>query len=228
VQCDDSHFCEQLGIPGNDYQFEEVYEGNPTSRVIAQTDNFTLVCDLAPLVEGHLLLLPKWHALSFGAIDAGFWPELETITGRVVGELSKIYGAVAVLEHGSSTSQTGSSCISHAHWHFIPSIGDLAPQFEADGVTGTEISRAIELKEVANRDVPYYYYYESRIGTHIVYTDNVNQRSQYLRFVVAEQLGISEPEWDWAVSQNKHLLRDTCRRLLPIFGEFNSGETRAG
>jgi hypothetical protein len=66
----------------------------------------------------------------------------------------------------------------------------------------------------AELDRPYFYY---NFGSeHRIYSTNLSMRHQYLRIVMAEILGVPEPEWDWALSLRPELLRATVQELRGV------------
>lgn len=78
-------------------------------------DNFYVVCDVHPLVEGHLLIISKDHLSCAGT----FYPELFTEFTALYKKFSDFvkitYGSVSSFEHGI-TGQT----VFHSHVHILP------------------------------------------------------------------------------------------------------------
>lgn len=83
--------------------------------ILKETPAFLLVADHAPLVEGHILLIPRDHYACYGAVPTALEPELEAIKAevRVFGE--RYYRPIIFWEHGVF-HQT----IFHAHLHCFP------------------------------------------------------------------------------------------------------------
>lgn len=211
--CDDSRICEELRGERDGVGFHETYRGDPPSRVVGRSRNFTLLVDLAPLVEGHLLLVPNDHLLSFGHVPVNQWDELERFRDASVSSVRKEYDDVVLLEHGSSSDLLYSACVNHAHWHIVPVQVPMLEFFARDGLQGRPIASARDLMEPAARDQPYIYYYDPQSQEHHVFERNLSKRGQYLRMVVAEFIGLPDPDWDWAVDQRKDLLRATVSRI---------------
>jgi diadenosine tetraphosphate (Ap4A) HIT family hydrolase len=210
-QCDDSQLCAELNGEMGDTAFRSIYEGKPKSRVVAQSGNFALVVDIAPLRHGHMLLVPRDHYINFGLIPEELEDELARFRKYCLSLVSTHYGPVTVLEHGSSPDMIMSACISHAHWHLISLPGSPVQIFERDGLAGANVPSWRNLSYFAKLDRPYIYY---NFGSdHRVYSANLAKRHQYLRIVMAEILGIPEPEWDWALSLHPEVLRATVREL---------------
>lgn len=215
-ECDDSRLCEELHGGTTGIAFIEIYGGDPPSRVVHQTEHFAVICDLAPLVEGHLLLLPKPHVVSFGRIASDLWRELLDLSAACETNLTSLYEAPIVLEHGSSTTEENSACVTHAHWHFLPTDLNLQSRLEADGLKGKAISSPQELSVVGGSDRPYIYYRRASTNSMYVFDVGLRKGRQYIRSILGDRLGIPDPEWDWAHTQRKALLRSGYNRLREL------------
>ncbi len=215
--CDDSRICEELLGVKERVAFHDLYQGDPPSRVVHETSSFAVLCDLAPLVEGHILLVPRAHFLSMGAVPRELWPELVDLALLCERNLADLYGSPVVLEHGSSSDVKRSACVSHAHWHFIPRDLPLLDAFHRDGLTGIEIAAPSDLIRYGLEDQSYVYYRRVSTGTMWVSAERpTSRRHQYVRNVVGGELGIADPEWDWVYAQQTDVLRRSHRRLTGI------------
>jgi diadenosine tetraphosphate (Ap4A) HIT family hydrolase len=213
-QCDDSQLCAELNGETEGIAFHALYQGHPESRIVTQGDNFALVADISPLGIGHTLLVPRNHYINFGTIPEELANELDSFRGHCLSLISDHYGPATVLEHGSSSNMRRSACISHAHWHLIPGLKSPIQIFERDGLRGFDVCTWRELGGFAELDRPYFYY---NFGSeHRIYSTNLSMPHQYLRIVMAEILGIPEPEWDWALSLRPELLRATVQELRGV------------
>jgi diadenosine tetraphosphate (Ap4A) HIT family hydrolase len=209
--CDDSQLCQELAGHRDGIAFHEIYMGDPDSRVVLESANFALVADISPLAPGHTLLVPKDHYISFGQIPGCLYAELDEFREKCIGLIAQKYEPPTILEHGSCSSMMNSPCISHAHWQVIPNCQSAVQIFEADGLAGRDIISWRGLKEPGDNDLPYLYY--SNGNVHRLYVEKLSKRHQYIRVVLAEVLGIPEPEWDWGLSLRPDLLRQTVRGL---------------
>jgi hypothetical protein len=199
-QCDESQLCTELSGETESIPFHTLYQGDPESRIVAQSDNFALVADIAPLGIGHTLLVPRNHYINFGIIPEELAGELDSFREHCLSLISDHYGPATVLEHGSSSD--------------IPDLKSPVQIFERDGLRGSSVCTWRELGAFAELDRPYVYY---NFGSeHRIYSANLNKRHQYLRMVMAEILGIPEPEWDWALSLHPELLRATVQELRGV------------
>lgn len=82
---------------------------------LAATDHFYLLADHAPLIEGHLLIVPHGHYACYGAVPAAYEAEFTALKRRVARFLASAYHAPTFFEHGVFR-QT----VFHAHQHALP------------------------------------------------------------------------------------------------------------
>ncbi len=85
------------------------------SHILKETSNFLLAADHAPLVEGHILLIPKHHYVCYGDVPAELDEELFALKREVQHFFTQYYTPVVFWEHGIF-KQT----IFHAHMHCFP------------------------------------------------------------------------------------------------------------
>lgn len=83
--------------------------------ILKETAQYRLVADYAPLVEGHILIMPKTHYTCYGAVPATLDRELLTLKQQVQGFFARYYAPAIFWEHGVFR-QT----VFHAHLHCFP------------------------------------------------------------------------------------------------------------
>jgi diadenosine tetraphosphate (Ap4A) HIT family hydrolase len=83
--------------------------------VLKETLHFLLAADHAPLVEGHLLVIPKDHYTCYGDVPAVLDEELFALKREVQQFFSQAYAPPVFWEHGVF-KQT----VFHAHLHCFP------------------------------------------------------------------------------------------------------------
>ncbi|HLZ62902.1 MAG TPA: HIT family protein [Ktedonosporobacter sp.] len=96
----DCIFCQKHGIARN---------------ILKETASFRLVADHAPLVPGHLLIIPKDHYTCYGDVPSALDEELYTLKREVQQFLTRFYAPIVFWEHGIFR-QT----VFHAHLHCFP------------------------------------------------------------------------------------------------------------
>jgi diadenosine tetraphosphate (Ap4A) HIT family hydrolase len=124
--------------------------------ILAETDHFLILADHAPLVEGHLLIIPRQHYACYGAVPADLEEELLAIKRRVAAFLRGTYRAPAFFEHGVFR-QT----VCHAHLHAIP-LG--AEDFHVDPLLargGRRVSAPHDVRDWYSAPGPYFYVEQS-------------------------------------------------------------------
>lgn len=89
------------------------------AEILKETPHFLLAADHAPLVEGHLLVIPKTHYACYGVVPAALDEELFKLKDELRRFYASHYAPVVFWEHGVFR-QT----VFHAHLHCFP-WGDL-------------------------------------------------------------------------------------------------------
>ena len=92
--------------------------------IIFEDKNVFITPDIAPLIEGHFLIVTKKHLTSFGGVNDQIYKSLKKAKKFL---RSTIYKNEKVLffEHGSVVTKTAGACIDHAHIHAIPIVQDI-------------------------------------------------------------------------------------------------------
>ncbi|MBX5451771.1 MAG: HIT family protein [Thermogemmatispora sp.] len=90
-------------------------ERSALTTILQETPAFLLVADHAPLVEGHLLIIPKHHYACYGAVPAALDRDLLALRRLVSRFAARWYAPLLFWEHGVF-GQT----VFHAHLHCIP------------------------------------------------------------------------------------------------------------
>src|SRR2546425_4414487 len=98
--------------PGKDCAFCQRSE---IDHILKETTHFLLAVDHAPLVEGHLLIIPKQHYSCYGEVAATLDAGLAELKQDVQHFFAQYYAPVVFWEHGVFR-QT----VSHAHLHCFP------------------------------------------------------------------------------------------------------------
>jgi len=84
-------------------------------QIIDQSTHFFLIHDGYPLLEGHLLLVPKKHLDCYLNLDKKLINEFLAFKEKIIQFLRKAYQEPVIFEHGI-IGQT----VFHAHLHFLP------------------------------------------------------------------------------------------------------------
>ena len=104
--------------PLNDAQFRPncaFCQREQITDVLKETPHFLLAADHAPLVEGHLLVIPRQHYACYGDMPASLDEELFALKDELRQFYAHCYAPVVFWEHGVFR-QT----VFHAHLHCFP------------------------------------------------------------------------------------------------------------
>jgi diadenosine tetraphosphate (Ap4A) HIT family hydrolase len=85
------------------------------ANILQETTHFLVVADYAPLVEGHLLIIPRHHYACYGEVPAKLDAELFAIKREIQQFFNDFYVPAIFWEHGIFR-QT----VFHAHLHCFP------------------------------------------------------------------------------------------------------------
>ena len=92
----------------NNYNVEQMY--------FYEDEVFSISPDLAPLVTGHLLIIPKEHYASFGEMtDKRTLEKISDVSEKLLGSSDLLY-----FEHGAVIEGEGGASVDHAHLHVMP------------------------------------------------------------------------------------------------------------
>src|SRR5215472_12281607 len=104
------------------------------SNILYQSEHFVLLADHAPVVSGHILILPRDHYTCYGAVPASLDAEFLDLKAHVTAFCRATYQDPVFFEHGVF-HQT----VFHAHLHVIP-IGSFPDDI---ATIATEAARPI-------------------------------------------------------------------------------------
>jgi ATP adenylyltransferase len=176
---------------------------------LMDSPNFRVLPSLGALVEGWLLLVPKNHFLSMGALPSSLVPEMEEFKAAVAIRLSRIYGPVSAFEHGPGEEQRKVGCgVDHAHLHIVPLDFDLlaaaAPFLPADSRWGKASFANCQSAAHAGDD---YVYLEQPLGQGWMIRHK-GLGSQLFRRAVAARMGAPN-EFNWRTNLKMENVRAT-------------------
>jgi len=161
---------------------------NPRSFALEQpllvADNFYVVCDVHPLIEGHLLIIPKDHISCAGAFSSELFTEFSALYKKFSDFLKSAYGSVSTFEHGI-TGQT----VFHAHIHLLPYAGLPESIIPEGSRVIHSLSNIKELQQVFLKDGKYLFF---SIGDSLWTVDTAIGVPRFFRDRFANALGVPE------------------------------------
>lgn len=93
----------------------------------AESNNFRAVYNIAPILPGHCLIIPKNHLSSLLDIPTTDMTEMMLFSRKIIRVLSKAFGTSSydwTIQEGQPAGQT----IEHLHIHIIPRTADDLPE----------------------------------------------------------------------------------------------------
>jgi diadenosine tetraphosphate (Ap4A) HIT family hydrolase len=202
----DCPFCREL----QGGRLPDFCDANIDSRILHETDRFVVIPDISPLVPGHVMIVPKAHILSYGALRPDEQDEFSCVVNATRTILREYYGPSVLLEHGTSSLEPVADHVTHAHLHIVPAEIDIRGALS--NFNTTTIASLSDLSQWAARDAEYIYF-ESCTGERFVADRIVGIKRLFFRREIAKQIGIPDPHWDWRQHILDHNLRSTIETL---------------
>lgn len=196
--------------------------GIPSCGAILWGDNnLYVVPDIAPLMDGHLLLVSILHNVCFGACPDKLIPDIRANQQKIRQMFRKAYGqATTFLEHGPVHPREAGACISHAHFHCLPTSLPIREVVERSVGQGQRAT--LEALQHLYHAGQSYLYVEEDTGDGWAYPVSVTP-SQILRQATVVLLG--HDNWQWQTSykipESHRSYQRSLEHLLPIADELN-------
>lgn len=122
-------------------------------HLLKETENFWVVCDVHPLAEGHILIIPKHHLSCVGEYGKELFQEFIKLYKEFSIFVEETYGSVNSFEHGK-IGQT----VFHSHVHLLPFSGK-AIGIVPEGIDKLrKINSISKLIEIFNNDGQYLFF----------------------------------------------------------------------
>lgn len=192
-----------------------------SSDLLMENDSCLVVAGLGALAEGYVILFPKSHYFSIGALPQEQLSEFAKLKNYIGTLLKQLYGNVIFFEHGESSSNRAGKSIVHAHLHACPCDADFRPHLQ-HRFSEKQISVLSDLRNYGDADIPYLFY-ENVFEEKFVYTILEHLPSQYLRRLWAQVVG-KPRQWNWREHiGEKNVARTISRIRDALLEEPNVG-----
>ncbi len=204
--CSPSRFKKNLsiGLPG-------------VGSILWGDEDLTVMLDIAPLSEGHVLIVTTPHSTCFGACLESVDKKLYQTQQQVCELLDSAFGCKTLFfEHGPAYPAEAGSCIDHAHWHGIPLNGCMPPEIDKilhEGRKGNMNS----LRQL-HRAEKSYLYLEKHPERKTVHPVNDSLPSQYLRQLLVDRQNPKHWQWQLMCEQieTQEVFKSTLSRFYPL------------
>lgn len=174
-------------------------------HLLKETANFRIVCDVHPLTEGHILIIPKLHISCVGAYSEKLYQEFLNLYLYVSKFIGNQYGSVSSFEHGN-TAQT----VFHSHVHLFPFVGPKEMVIPEGKKYLTAIKSLSELKIIFNNSNKFLFF---SIGDNKWVVDTSLSAPRFFRDRFAKALGCPE-RGNWKIMhKNKTLMQQATGEI---------------
>ncbi len=195
----------------------------PWNEFIIETENFGVIPSLGALVEGWVLMIPKAHYISFGALPRHLREEADVLRNRVRALLESRYeNRIVEFEHGPSAAEHGTGCgVDHAHLHLVPLNCDLK-RFVAPFVPSNLDWMSCDWNtrtKAYETGLDYLYLRVEGVGEEIAVTEDFG--SQVFRRAISAYLG-NPNEYSWRDYPRLDVVGRTMEGLRIIVPSFEA------
>lgn len=166
------------------------------SRLCLETDHFVVWPSIAPLCEGHMLIIPKLHFTCLAGIGEQLGNEFKNVLQQVLKTINDIYGCAFLFEHGVVRISDQACGINHAHLHVLPMAPVDSMVFERSVAKQFPVFADCSLEQIICREKPeraYLLYGSDLLRMRMTLSDRIP--SQFLRKTAGETIG--NRDWDW-------------------------------
>lgn len=172
---------------------------------LEETDNFSIVCDANPIIEGHILIIPNQHISCIAAYSEELFTEFLKLDIRVSRFILGEYGSISSFEHGVF-GQT----VFHSHVHYLPFSGKTTEIIPEKGRV-TKVQNLEDLKRFFKKDGGYLYF---SIGNERWVVNPSIAAPRFFRDRFAKTLGRPE-RGDWkAMRTDQKLMKEAEKETL--------------
>ena len=198
-------------LANNYYNVEKMY--------FFEDEHFSISPDLAPLVIGHLLIIPKRHFASFGEINENdIINKMKSISQKLLGSNDLLY-----FEHGAVIEGEGGGSVDHAHLHVMPrpidfNISSIDYYIKSSGYVKSEKIRASHSvsQSMFFSKQPYIFY--ELLGEKYAYSVN-NLPHQFLRIMLQKYCPFN---YNWRKTYDSEECRNSVKKTIEYVNKQGS------
>lgn len=87
------------------------------ANIVFENENIIAFLDIAPINEGHVLVVPKMHFLDVDEIPNKLLYEIMDVSAKIVNSIKKVYkpDGYSIMQNGGKFNDIG-----HYHMHIFP------------------------------------------------------------------------------------------------------------
>lgn len=174
---------------------------NIYNKKLDESDNFSVLPCIGPLVKGHVMVVSKYHTDNLSKMGIERIKEYEYLKNRVQQSYELYNSNLLEAEHGAKQENNSGACIIHTHVHWIPNWGNKSNLFSNLNLR----NKIDKIENIYYEKVPYIF---SRGNSSIIRIYSAEDTpSQAIRRIITSEMG--KKSWDWAVYPRYDLIKDT-------------------
>jgi len=165
------------------------------THILKETPRFLLAADHAPLVEGHILIIPKSHYTCYGDIPVALDEELFALKSEVQQFFTRFYAPPVFWEHGIFR-QT----VFHAHLHCFP-WGETGYDLN-EGVHDAVITSQEDLRRWHRQHGQYFYMEDSTVA--LIFAPEMERYLSIMKNVFVRGITLRGGKTQWRPPQQRY------------------------
>lgn len=181
---------------------------NEITHILKETPHFLLAADHAPLVEGHILIIPKSHYTCYGDVPGILDDELFALKSEVQRFFTRFYAPPIFWEHGIFR-QT----VFHAHLHCFP-WGETGYDLN-EGLHNEAVTTQEDIRRWHSLHGQYFYMEDSTVA--LIFSPEMERYLSVMKNVFVRGITLRGGNARWRPSQQRYeegvpLLRATMEK----------------
>ena len=168
------------------------------NQTLLETEFFSVLPALGPLVSGHVMVISKEHQHNLQSMGSDAKADYENVIREIRDTYRATPYSLLEAEHGSSAGMRG-PCIVHTHINVLPNMGQFV------GVLDGEFP-PLDPPETWAHPISHPYFYLRADGA-VRWYSAIGAPSQELRRRLNQDP--ASDSWDWALNENLDLVRMT-------------------
>jgi diadenosine tetraphosphate (Ap4A) HIT family hydrolase len=173
----------------------------PCNRPIFETDLFTVMPAVGPLLPGHVMAVSKHHFPSLASMgELGIKGYLHLVDA-LRAKWPHLMVNVLETEHGGIGAVGPGPCVVHTHVNLLPNACQYANVLEGHL---TLLNKTTDLRDLERVQGSYFF---MKVESDVVVYTGANGQSQLVRRLIA--LAEGRDDWNWAIFSQDEWLDET-------------------
>jgi diadenosine tetraphosphate (Ap4A) HIT family hydrolase len=168
---------------------------NEITHILKETPHFLLAADHAPLVEGHILIIPKSHYTCYGDVPGALDEELLALKSEVHHFFTRFYAPPVFWEHGIFR-QT----VFHAHLHCFP-WGETGYDLN-EGLHNAVVTTQEDIRRWHRQHGPYFYMEDSAVA--LLFTPEMERYMSIMKNVFVRGITLRGGKAQWRSPKQRY------------------------